>query len=129
MKFIVEVEPLPQPRPRFSRFGGVYFPKSFQEYKATISKAAVLAMQGLEPMTGELKAVLKFYRKYKRISRRYGDCDNLSKAVLDACNGIVYADDSQIISVGCTKYTDKNAPRIEIEISECDSNEMATQGE
>ena len=116
MKFIVEVEPLPQPRPRFSRYGGVYFPKAFQEYKATISKAAVLAMQGLEPMTGELKAVLKFYRKYKRISRRYGDCDNLSKAVLDACNGIVYADDSQIISVVSTKHTDKDNPHIEIEI-------------
>ena len=118
MKFIVEVEPLPQPRPRFSRFGGVYFPKSFQEYKKKIKLAAISAMQGLEPMQGELKAVLKFYRKYKRISRRYGDCDNLSKAVLDACNGIIYADDSQIVSVTCTKYTDKNAPRIEIEISE-----------
>ena len=116
MKFTVEIEPLPQPRPRFSRFGGVYFPKAFQEYKVEISKAAVLAMQGLEPMTGELKAVLKFYRKYKRISRRFGDCDNLSKAVLDACNGIIYADDSQILCCSCEKYTDKDKPRIEIEI-------------
>ena len=116
IKFCVEREPLPQPRPRFSRYGGVYFPQAFQEYKATISKAAVQAMAGREPLTGELKAVLKFFRKYKTISRRYGDCDNLSKAVLDACNGIVYADDSQIISVVSNKYTDKDNPHIEIEI-------------
>jgi len=126
VKFVVPIEPLPQTRPRFSRFGGVYFPKSFQEYKVTISKAAVLAMQGLEPMTGELKAVLKFYRKYKRISCRYGDCDNLSKAVLDACNGIVYADDSQIVSVTCTKYTDKDKPRIEIEIQRAEKSAELT---
>ena len=116
MKFTVEIEPLPQPRPRFSRFGGVYFPKSFQEYKSVISKAAVQAMKNQLPMTGELIAKLKFFRKYKTISRRYGDCDNLSKAVLDACNGIVYADDSQIISVVSTKHTDKDNPHIEIEI-------------
>ena len=116
IKFCVECEPLPQPRPRFSRFGGVYLPQAFQEYKATISKAAVQAMAGRETLTGELKATLKFFRKYKKISRRYGDCDNLSKAVLDACNGIVYADDSQIISVVSTKHTDKDNPHIEIEI-------------
>ena len=116
IKFCVECEPLPQPRPRFSRFGGVYFPKAFQEYKAEISKAAVQVMAGREPLTGELKATLKFFRRYKTISRRYGDCDNLSKAVLDACNRIVYTDDSQIISVVSTKHTDKDNPHIEIEI-------------
>ena len=116
IKFCVEREPLPQPRPRFSRYGGVYFPQAFQAYKATISKAAVQAMAGREPLTGELKAVLKFFRKYKTISRRYGDCDNLSKAVLDSLNGVCYVDDSQIISVVSTKHTDKDNPHIEIEI-------------
>ena len=69
MKLTLSIEPIPQPRPRFSRFGGVYFPQAFQEYKAKIRKAAVQAMVGREPMQGELKATLKFFRKYKTISR------------------------------------------------------------
>ena len=116
MKIKIEIEPLPQPRPRFSRFGGVYFPKTFTEYKAKISKAAVKAMDNKPPMTGEITAKLKFFRKYKRNSRRYGDCDNLSKAVLDALNGICYVDDSQIVEVTSVKETDKAKPRIEIEL-------------
>ena len=118
MKIIIEVEPIPQPRPRFSRFGGVYFPKTFTEYKEKISKAAKQAMKDKPPMTGEITAKLKFFRKYKTISRRFGDCDNLSKAVLDACNGVCYVDDSQIVEVTSVKETDKDRPRIEFEIIE-----------
>lgn len=73
-------------------------------------------MQGLEPMQGKLKATLKFYRKYKATSRRFGDCDNLSKAVLDACNGVIYVDDSQIISCTASKHT-SDRPRTEFEFS------------
>ena len=109
---------MPQSRPRFSKFGGCYEPAPMKEYKRKIAAVAKAFMQSnnLEPMTGELSASVRLYRKYKRTSRRYGDCDNLSKAVLDACNGIIYADDSQIVSCSCEKYTDKDKPRIEIEI-------------
>ena len=106
IKFCVEREPLPQPRPRFSRYGGVYFPQAFQAYKATISKAAVQAMAGREPLTGELKAVLKLIYLLK--------CVCLYLTMTNAT--IVYADDSQIISVVSTKHTDKDNPHIEIEI-------------
>jgi len=116
IKFCAECEPIPQPRPRLSKFGGVYFSKEIQEYKKKIKLAAISAMQGLEPMQGELKVNLKFYRKYKRTSRRFGDCDNLSKAVLDACNGIIYADDSQVVSCTASKHT-SDRPRTEFEIS------------
>ena len=116
INFCVEEEPLPQPRPRFGRNGGIYFPETFQAYKEKVKLAAVQAMKNKPPMTGELLARLKFFRKYKRASRRFGDCDNLSKAVMDALNGIVYDDDSQIIKITTEKFTDKNNPRIEIEI-------------
>lgn len=71
-----------------------------------------------QPITGELTAVIKLYRKYKRCSRRVGDWDNLGKAVCDACNKIIYADDSQICKCTVEKYYDKEKKRVEVEISE-----------
>lgn len=115
--FTVAVEPLPQPRPRFFR-GRCYQPARIVEYKATVAQAAKLAMKDQQPMIGELSAVIKLYRKFKRCSRRFGDFDNLAKAITDACNKICFVDDSQIIRCTVEKYTDKNFPRAEIEISE-----------
>ena len=118
MKLVVEVEPLPQTRPRFSKFGGCYEPAPMKEYKRKIALVANAFMQSnnLEAMTGELSASVRLYRKYKRTSRRYGDCDNHLKAIFDALNGIIYADDSQIVCCSCEKHTDKDKARIEIEI-------------
>lgn len=123
MKFTVEIEPLPMSRPRFSRFGGVFYPKEIVAYKKKITAVAEQFMQtnNLEPMTGELKATINLYRKYKTVSRRYGDCDNHAKAILDALNGVCYVDDCQIVSCTVNKFTDKDRPRIEIDISECNS--------
>ncbi|MBQ6976062.1 MAG: RusA family crossover junction endodeoxyribonuclease [Selenomonadaceae bacterium] len=117
INFTVAVEPIPQPRPRFSRFG-VYEPAAIKKYKNEISQAAKSAMKKLQPLTGELSAVIKLYRKFKRSSRRFGDCDNHAKAICDACNKIIYADDSQIVRCVVEKFTDKLNPRVEVEISE-----------
>ena len=117
LKLTIPIEPLPQPRPRFS-YGRCYQPARIVEYKAEIAKAARLAMKDSEPMTGELSAVIRLYRKYKRCSRRFGDFDNLAKAITDACNGIVFTDDSQIVRCSIEKFTDKEKPRVEVEIQE-----------
>ena len=117
IKFTVEVEPLPQPRPRFSR-GRCFQPKPIVEYKAAITQAARLAMANREPMTGELSAVIKLFRKYKSTSRRFGDLDNHAKAILDALNGVCFVDDSQVVKLTVEKYTDKDNPRVEVEIEE-----------
>lgn len=120
INFTVAVEPIPQPRPRFSRFGGVYFSKEITEYKTKISQVAQATMQKLQPLTGDLSAVIRLYRKFKRSSRRYGDCDNHAKAICDALNKIVYADDSQIVRCVVEKFTDKENPRVEVAILEID---------
>ena len=119
IKFAVEVEPLPQPRPRFSR-GRCFQPKPIVEYKAAITQAARLAMANREPMTGAVVMTIKLYRKYKSTSRRFGDFDNHGKAICDALNGVIYLDDSQIVKCTVEKYTDKNFPHVEVEIEELD---------
>ena len=118
MKMKVEIEPTPQVRPRVSLESRcVYEPKHMKAYKSVISAQARIVMGAQPIMTGAVVMILKFYRKYKATSRRYGDFDNLAKAVCDALNGIVYADDSQIVSCRIEKYKDKNQ-RIEVECYE-----------
>lgn len=40
----------------------------------------------------------------RRKSRRHYDLDNVVKAVMDAANGIVWADDRQVSHLGATKH-------------------------
>lgn len=117
INFTVEGEPIPQARPRFSKFGA-YEPKRNTEYKKQVAQSARAVMGEREPMSGAVSMKIRLYRKFQAVSRRFGDWDNLGKAICDALNKIVYADDSQIIRCTVEKYTDKNFPRAEIEISE-----------
>jgi len=113
IKILVEVEPLPQPRPRFSKWA-TYEPKRITEYKAKIKSAGLAVMAGREVIQSAVDVTIRLYRKYKRCSRRYGDVDNHMKAICDALNKVVYADDSQIVRCLVEKFTDKEQPRIEI---------------
>jgi Holliday junction resolvase RusA-like endonuclease len=45
------------------------------------------------------------------------DLDNVMKAILDALNGVVYADDSQVINLVATKRYSTD-PRIEVYVHE-----------
>lgn len=59
------------------------------------------------------KVTLHFYTtKY-----RAGDCDNLSKAVLDALNGIIWKDDDQVDELHIFKQKEPTNPGVEITIS------------
>lgn len=75
-------------------------------------------MKGKEPLSGEISAVVRLYRKYKPAARNFGDVDNHLKAIFDGMNQIVFADDSQITKCVVEKFTDKNKPRAEIEIEQ-----------
>ena len=116
MNFLVEVEPTPQSRPRFG-CGRCYEPARVTEYKKAVSYAAKVAMQGKPPTKLAVRVKLRLYRKYAATSRRYGDCDNHLKAVLDACNKIIFSDDSQVISATVEKFQG-TPPKLEIEIEE-----------
>ena len=111
----VEGDVIPAARPRF---GGkrAYQPKRNVEYRRQVQAAALVAMDGREPLTGEIFASVKLYRKYKPTARNFGDVDNLLKGVFDGMNQIVFVDDAQITKCVVEKITDKTEPRAEIEI-------------
>ena len=115
MKISLDIEPIPQARIRFGG-GRCYEPVRLREYK---NKVAMLAKaKGAEKLQGALSVSIKLYRKYKTTSRRFGDFDNLAKAVCDSLNGVCYVDDSQIVR--CTVEKIQSAtPKIEIEIESC----------
>lgn len=114
IKIEIPIEPLPQPRARVTR-KGTYQPAKIVKYKTAIKQAAMEKMKGSEPTEQAVKCIIKVYRKYKVTSRRYGDLDNLYKAITDALNGVVYKDDSQIIKCVIEKYQSAEM-KIEIEI-------------
>lgn len=117
IKIVIAGEPIPAARPRFSG-RRAYQPKRNVEYRRKVQSSASVAMSGREPLTGEICAAIKLYRKYQPTARNYGDVDNHLKALFDGMNKIVFVDDSQIIRCVVEKFTDKENPRAEIIISD-----------
>lgn len=119
--FEIAGEPVAKGRPRFARVGaGVrsYTPAKTANYEQMVSLIARQAMRSKEPMQGALQATLHFgfpipasWPRKTREAAAMGeiwpttriDLDNVTKAILDACNGIVYKDDAQIVRLHAVK--------------------------
>lgn len=120
IKFSVNGDCKPAPRPRLGKFGA-YVPKDYQAYKETIQQAAIQAMAGDKPILDNVEMTIQFRRKYKNNSRRFGDVDNLIKGVMDACNKTVFADDSQVVKITASKI---QSPIAGIDVSIALANEQ-----
>lgn len=132
LQFSIPVAPVPKGRPRLSRFG-TYTPKKTKTFEEAVRVYAMQAMGQQEPLETALEAFLLFrvgvpksYSKKRteaclsgseRPTTRNGDLDNLAKGVLDAFNGIIYADDSQIVEMHLTKVY-ASEPGIDVLIKE-----------
>ena len=102
-----------QGRPRVTtrgKFATMYTPEKTASYESLIKLAAQTAMNGRQPLACavEVRIVMLFAipKSFSRIKRAQAitgelkpmvkpDVDNVCKAILDACNGIVYQDDKQ----------------------------------
>ena len=91
MRFTVDGNPIPKQSYRAVKGGG-YQPKRVTDWQEHVGWCARTAMGSKDLILGDLKVTLRFTRDNKRRV----DADNLSKAVLDGMNAIVYADDKQI---------------------------------
>ena len=122
--FIVYGQPQGKARPRFTRTGRAYTPKKTADYEDEIRLMAKAAMGITEPLETPIAAYIyismpvpQSYSKkrskdcldgFERPTKK-PDLDNVAKAFLDACNGIVYKDDSQVVSLHVTKVYDDTA--------------------
>ena len=109
-------------RPRFARMGNfvkTYTPGKTKLRESEIQVLARQEMKGKEIFTGALEVSMnvgfpipKSWSKKKTKEATDGilkpitkpDLDNIAKLVLDALNGIVYKDDSQVVELSISKF-------------------------
>ena len=114
--FSIDTKPIPQARPRVGKFN-TFEPERCTNYKNILSWSAKQAMRGNSPLTTPIKIDIKIFRNQTPTSKQYGDWDNHAKSVCDALNGIVYADDAQIVDGRVQMFKDKNQ-RVEVTVSD-----------
>ena len=120
-------------RPRFSRkTGAVYTPERTASYETKVAWSAQQQMRGRPLIAGPVRVEVLIFvaipssktKKFKEAAAagalwptKTPDLDNCLKAVSDALNGVVWIDDSQIVSVCAVKsYSDR--PRFEMVVTE-----------
>lgn len=137
LKFTIKGRAQAQARPRFARIGNhskAYDTEASSNYKAFVKLVALDAMEnaGWEMACCALSMTLVVYmeipksksKKFKQLAvdgverpTKKPDCSNLVKGIEDAIKGLVYKDDSQIVSLRVEKYYSEE-PRAEV-IIEC----------
>jgi crossover junction endodeoxyribonuclease RusA len=88
--------------------------KAGRQYKGNAALDAF--RQGAYCISGAVVISIDVYRPAKR-----GDLDNTFKVILDALKGIAWEDDKQIVGINARRFDDKEYPRVEIEVAECES--------
>ncbi len=95
------------------KFATVYMSKAGKDLKESYQWQIKSQYKG-KPLDKPLSIALKLHFG----TRRRCDWDNFHKLSMDACNGILWADDSQIQTSLVSKHYDKENPRIELEVTE-----------
>jgi Holliday junction resolvase RusA-like endonuclease len=121
IEFIVPGQPVPKGRPKFARRGKnvvAYTPAKTAAYESLVQRAASDAMAGREPSTRPIKLVVGLtlgvpvsWSKKRRamaiagsiMATKKPDADNVLKGLKDGCNGIVWRDDAQVVSIELSK--------------------------
>ena len=111
ISFTILGDPVPAPRPRVTEHG-TYMPKEYVAHKDGLGWRFKERVKRPEP--GPLVVTLEFHRK----NRRKVDLDNLEKTILDAGNGILWKDDSQIMEMHSKKVLGSRIPRVEVRLEE-----------
>ena len=115
LSFFVEGNPVPKQSFKKGKRGG-YTParvKAWQDLVAIRAKNT-MALFNVDMMWGDVEIELIFWRA----DRRKVDFDNLSKAVCDACNKIVWDDDEQVVKATICKRYSKEKPGVMVMVRE-----------
>lgn len=136
IEFFVPGAPVGKGRPRAARRGAgvvMFTPEKTANYSAMVADHARVAMAGQPLLTGPLEACLDMqfpipasWSKAHKAAALAGtelptskpDIDNVAKAILDACNGVVFRDDAQVVMLTATKQFSET-PGVRVVIREC----------
>lgn len=122
--FRVEGSPIGKARPRVT-YRGAYMPARYRAWLETVKREALAywsehsecaddecAARWYEPSHPAIVLVLVFYLP----DRRRRDVDNLAGAVMDALNGVLWKDDSQIVRLVVEKSTVEKGEFVGVEV-------------
>jgi len=113
--FTVDGEPMVKARPRMTKTGHTYTPKTTVDAEKRVREA--FEATGHDGFTGSVGMELAFFQG----TRARKDVDNLVKLVLDSLNGVAYADDVHVNVVLARRvYVTKDRARSVIRIFETD---------
>ena len=140
----IDLEPVAKGRPRFSArkkkngevFGHAYMPERTRTYEKSVreilKKSRPTVIEG--PVSLRLEFVLKRpgymdkpkFRRENPVTPAHTnkpDSDNLEKAVKDACNGLLWLDDSQVVhTIKSKRYAEPGEePHTILEVSHASS--------
>lgn len=105
MKITAEIVPVPLARTKINTHNhGRFLTPSSQRFKRDLGIIAKKAMAGQKIFTGAINIYIGLYKNCATTSKKYGDADNHAKAILDALNNIVFADDAQVVHIAVHKY-------------------------
>lgn len=119
-KFIIFIPttPVAKARARFTSKGFSYTPKKTKDAENIIR--STLGLQTHPKFTGPVALSLVFHLKKPKSSKNKHpmvrpDVDNYVKTVMDALNGVLFDDDSQVVSLSAKKkYSDEEGITIVI---------------
>ena len=119
-------------RPRFTTVGGfarAFTPSKTRDEEAKVARHARHAMDGAPPLEGPLALEIIIIQKpppswSKKKAQEANwitqkpDLDNICKLISDACNAIIFVDDSQIAKLNAERmWRTTGDERIEIRVS------------
>ena len=91
---------MPQPRPRVSRTGGVFYPPTFAAYLGDVQRA--LAQSAARGITGPQLVVVESVMKRPKTTQfelPVGDVDNLAKVPLDVMQKVGILEDDRDVQL------------------------------
>lgn len=133
--FTVPGNPVGKGRPRVGRVGGfarLYTPEKTASYESLVKLAGHQAMAGRELILGAVAVRLDVCcpipaswsgKKREQAARdeirptTKPDLDNVTKAIFDGLNGIVWKDDVQVVSAMVEKFY-SHSPRVVVTVKE-----------
>ena len=119
--FEIPGPPIGKGRPRAFRMGNsvrMHTPEKTASYESLVKLAARMAMKSAAPMAFPvalslivLQQIPKSWSKRRQEAALAGrerpttkpDADNVAKVIADACNGIVWVDDAQVVELHVSK--------------------------
>ncbi|MGN1133335.1 MAG: RusA family crossover junction endodeoxyribonuclease [Oscillospiraceae bacterium] len=132
MTFVVPGKVQGKGRPRFTKRGTTYTPKTTKDYEELIKQCYIIKY-GNNKIKKDIPLSLSVYAYFQPpkslnkktkllmvleriLPMKKPDGDNILKAIADALNGVAYDDDKQIVDWSLKKrYTDKECLLITIE--------------